>query len=314
MNLFQAGFRGNDMKRSMKKTLRQVILALALAVLLVFAGCGKKNNVPGETSDEISAETLSERTQADEEEKSDSADKNDTEKAEADEVDAEDPDHTAEASGEDSSRIDDENDGSTETETSSGGKAEKETGGLKETSRVSETVKKENAGKETTKAAETTKAPETTKAAETTKAPETTKTAGGSVTISIVCHTILNNPDLVKDPYILTLAGNGTILGATSVSFTEGESVFDILNKACRAAGIQLEYSYTPLYNSSYIEGINNIYEFDAGDNSGWMYCVNGWFPNYGCSSYYAEDGDVIEWIYSCDRGNDIGGGVGQGN
>ena len=74
-------------------------------------------------------------------------------------------------------------------------------------------------------------------------------------------------------------------------------------------AGIQLEYAWTPMYDSYYIEGINHLYEFDCGSGSGWMYKVNGWFPNYGCSSYHLEDGDSIVWIYTCQLGDDIGGG-----
>ena len=38
------------------------------------------------------------------------------------------------------------------------------------------------------------------------------------------------------------------------------------------------------------------------------MYTVNGWFPNYGCSKYVRQDKDVIQWIYTCDLGRDIGG------
>ena len=37
------------------------------------------------------------------------------------------------------------------------------------------------------------------------------------------------------------------------------------------------------MYNSYYIEGINHLYEFDVGPESGWMYKVDEWFPNYGC-------------------------------
>ena len=37
------------------------------------------------------------------------------------------------------------------------------------------------------------------------------------------------------------------------------------------------------------------------------MYKVNGWFPNYGCSRYSVQDGDVIEWVYTCDLGRDVG-------
>lgn len=71
---------------------------------------------------------------------------------------------------------------------------------------------------------------------------------------------------------------------------------------------IQIEYSYTPLYGSYYIEGINHLYEFDCGKQSGWMYKVNGWFPNYGCSSYKLEGGETIVWAYTCKGlGTDIG-------
>ena len=68
-----------------------------------------------------------------------------------------------------------------------------------------------------------------------------------------------------------------------------------------------MEFSNTPIYNSAYIEGIGNLYERDVGDLSGWMYSVNGWFPNYGCGRYALKDGDVVEWVYTCDLGADVG-------
>ena len=64
--------------------------------------------------------------------------------------------------------------------------------------------------------------------------------------------------------------------------FAAGESAFDVLQRVCRENKIHMESSFTPLYNSAYIEGIGNLYEFDAGSLSGWMYTVNDWFPNYG--------------------------------
>ena len=82
---------------------------------------------------------------------------------------------------------------------------------------------------------------------------------------------------------------NGIILATSSVQYYDGETVFEVLKRACNAAGIQLEYSWTPMYDSYYIEGINHLYEFDCGSESGWMYKVNGWFPNYGCSAYTLE-------------------------
>lgn len=131
-------------------------------------------------------------------------------------------------------------------------------------------------------------------------------------TIAIYCDTILDNMenlDAGKDIYV---PGNGVILSPTTISFTDGDTVLDVLKRVCDAYGIQLEYSYTPAYDSYYIEGINHLYEFDCGNESGWMYKVNGWFPNYGCSDYTVEQGDAIVWCYTCrGLGADVGGGMG---
>lgn len=137
-----------------------------------------------------------------------------------------------------------------------------------------------------------------------------TKVAG-ECTITIRCKTILDNMDNLtagKDKYV---PSNGIILATSTVEFAKGETVFDVLQRACSYAGIHLEYSWTPMYNSYYIEGINHLYEFDCGPQSGWMYKVNGWFPNYGCSSYTLKDGDNIVWDYTCTGlGADVGGNV----
>ena len=101
--------------------------------------------------------------------------------------------------------------------------------------------------------------------------------------------------------------GDGWLLEETTVSFTEGENVFDVLQRVTMEHQIHMEYVDTPLYNSAYIEGIGNLYEFDCGNESGWMYNVNGWFPNDGCSQYDLQDGDVICWVYTCDLGRDVG-------
>ena len=142
--------------------------------------------------------------------------------------------------------------------------------------------------------------------------PGTADSSGKTLTctISISCKTILNNMDKIDDEAVAAIVpANGNILSTTTVSFTEGESVFDVLQRVCRDKGIHMEYSWTAVYNSAYIEGIANLYEFDVGDGSGWMYKVNGWFPNYGCSRYQVEAGDTICWVYTCDLGNDVGGG-----
>ena len=132
-------------------------------------------------------------------------------------------------------------------------------------------------------------------------------------TFSIECSTILNNLDMLDPEKLEMVPSGGVILSKTTVTFYEGESVFDVLQRLCKEKGIHMEASWTPIYNSAYVEGIHNLYEFDCGALSGWMYKVNGWYPNYGSSRYQLKNGDVVQWRYTCDLGNDVGGGYAVG-
>ena len=133
-------------------------------------------------------------------------------------------------------------------------------------------------------------------------------------TISISCSTILNNMDLCDPAKVDLVPADGWILQPITVTFYECESVFNVLQRVCKQQKIHMEFENTPIYNSAYIEGINNLYEFDVGELSGWMYKVNEWFPNYGCSRYALKNGDIINWVYTCDLGHDVGGGYAVGN
>ena len=130
-------------------------------------------------------------------------------------------------------------------------------------------------------------------------------------TVSISCAAILEHMDWLAPEKTELVPGDGVLLAPATVEFTGGESVFDVLKRVCRENKIHMEFSETPIYQSAYIEGIGNLYEFDCGEGSGWMYRVNGEFPNYGCSRYQLQDGDTVEWVYTCDYGADVGGGIG---
>ena len=132
-------------------------------------------------------------------------------------------------------------------------------------------------------------------------------------TLSVSCATILDNMALCDPEKRELVPEDGWILEPMTVTFYAGESVFNVLQRTLKEQGIHMEHSYTPAYHSAYVEGINNLYEFDVGEHSGWMYSVNGWFPNYGCSRYRLQDGDVVEWKYTCDLGSDVGGGSAVG-
>lgn len=127
-------------------------------------------------------------------------------------------------------------------------------------------------------------------------------------TITIRCDTIFDNVDSLEEAKLPYVPASGEILPVITVEFTSGETVFDVLKRVCEAADLQIEYSWTPLYDSYYIEGINHLYEFDCGTQSGWMYKVDGWFPNYGCSAYELKGGEEIVWAYTCvGLGTDLG-------
>lgn len=128
-----------------------------------------------------------------------------------------------------------------------------------------------------------------------------------SCTFSITCETILDNMDQCAEGKKVLVPSDGVLLAETTVHFSQRESVFDVLQRVCRENRVHLEASWTPMYNSAYVEGIGNLYEFDVGKLSGWMFSVNGWFPNYGCSRYQLKDGDIVHWVYTCDLGHDVG-------
>ncbi len=127
-------------------------------------------------------------------------------------------------------------------------------------------------------------------------------------TLSVRCDTILKNISWLKEEKRELVPQDGVIYQEKKVTFYEGESVFNLLVREMKRNKIHMEFVNTPVYNSAYIEGIANLYEFDCGELSGWMYSVNGWFPNYGCSRYQLKEGDKVEWVYTCDLGKDVGG------
>jgi len=127
------------------------------------------------------------------------------------------------------------------------------------------------------------------------------------VTLTVRVDTLLNNMHLLNREKHELVPADGVIFPVTEVTVNEGESVFNVLQREMRRARIHMVSRFTPIYNSAYIEAINNIYEFDAGNLSGWSYSVNGWFPNYGSSRYVLQPGDVLEWHYTVDLGRDLG-------
>ena len=120
----------------------------------------------------------------------------------------------------------------------------------------------------------------------------------GSVTLTIRCDTIAGKNDFEYIP------SDGVILDVTEFDIEKGDTVYEILTEAAKRYHIQIENNGSE--EMAYIVGISYIYELDFGDLSGWVYHVNGTSPSMGCGSYELSDGDVIEWLYTCDLGDDV--------
>lgn len=163
----------------------------------------------------------------------------------------------------------------------------------------------------------------TTSAVAATTAPKTTaaKTTGqkkDTCFLTIDCRNLLKNADNLKKSKRQFVPKSGYILKNVPVELKKGETAFDILKRGCKEnvctdsckycqkGGIQLEFSFTPAYQSYYVEGIHQLYEKDCGTLSGWMYNVNGKYPDVSSSVYEVKSGDVITFAYTASMGDDL--------
>lgn len=91
-------------------------------------------------------------------------------------------------------------------------------------------------------------------------------------------------------------------LTSRTVQLTSGQTVFDVLNAALTEAGI-------PYVEKSrgYIQSIDTWSEFDHGQNSGWLYMVNGTVVSDNCREYTLNDGDSVMWFYTDDYAAEYG-------
>lgn len=127
-----------------------------------------------------------------------------------------------------------------------------------------------------------------------------TKKEGLTCSLEIRCDDALSS-ELLADEKRANLPEDGAIISKCDVQFTEGESIHDILIRETQSRKIHIEFAKSPIYNSTYIKGIANLYEFDCGSLSGWSYTVNGEMPLVDCSQYVIKNGDIISLTYICD-------------
>lgn len=135
------------------------------------------------------------------------------------------------------------------------------------------------------------------------------ESGGGPVRVTVLaeCSTVLSHMDII-DPAVNppeVVPEDGVIIARCEVSLPEGATAFDALAAAARKQRVRVDYTGSAY--GTYVRGIGYVTEFGFGELSGWMYSVNGEFPDVSVSDRVLESGDMVEFRYTCDLGRDVG-------
>ena len=104
---------------------------------------------------------------------------------------------------------------------------------------------------------------------------------------------------------IRSMEGLPDIITDQPVAWEPGDTVLNLLIRVTREHRVHL--AYRGRGRTAYVEGINNLYEFDHGPASGWVYSVNGVFPDRSAGGWETAADDNIIWWYTLDAGRDVG-------
>lgn len=99
----------------------------------------------------------------------------------------------------------------------------------------------------------------------------------------------------------------GYVISSIQAELQPGDTAWTLLKRELDKRGISYKYIWTEAYGSVYVQSIDGDGEFDHGSGSGWMYNVNGWYPNYGATKYILKEGDSLQWRYTTNLGADLG-------
>ncbi len=93
---------------------------------------------------------------------------------------------------------------------------------------------------------------------------------------------------------------NDPVIFSGNVGVKENGTVLDAIVIATRKGKLQLSYV------TGYIQSIDNLAEFSYGNESGWMFAVNGEFSDVNCSEKKVKTGDKICFLYTTKMGSDV--------
>lgn len=131
-----------------------------------------------------------------------------------------------------------------------------------------------------------------------TTAKQTTTSSTITCTVTIECTSLLDNMDNLKAGHEEYVPSDGYILSSCSVTLPNDSTAYDAVKTACENQGITMNVVSSGY--GRYIAGFNNIDEKDCGNQSGWIYFVNGKSPSKSCNKYTLSNGDSVVFSYTC--------------
>lgn len=126
--------------------------------------------------------------------------------------------------------------------------------------------------------------------------------AADTVTLTVSFQTAVDYGILNDPAFAGVLPASGYFLQNAAVEIEAGESALDVLKRTLRENNIV----YSIASSSGYVRSIGGLSERDCGAQSGWLYRINGEFPNYSSKYCELQAGDVLEFLYTCSPG-DVG-------
>ncbi|WP_283679204.1 DUF4430 domain-containing protein [Lentilactobacillus sp. Marseille-Q4993] len=109
--------------------------------------------------------------------------------------------------------------------------------------------------------------------------------------------------DSVKVDVYGPISKGNKLLTSGYVKANKGDTAFTVSQRLFNQNGVKIDY--TGSGSTVYVSMIAGYREMQLGSMSGWLYRVNGTFPDVSCGTYSVKTGDTVEWMYTENMGQD---------
>jgi len=125
--------------------------------------------------------------------------------------------------------------------------------------------------------------------------PEAAPDSAGAVTISVECG-------FASAGGVAGAPDDGVIVAKTVAPISDGDTMWDVLRRVCRESGVVVAKNGSG--KSVFVKSIGGVAPVSG--QSGWMFRINGEFVMASAGNIPMSDGDVVEWVYTMDGGDDV--------